>query len=105
MRVEQMKYVCDTVEYLKNLLYEHRGKTFEQIKDVLNNEDCKLYSIDITNEEEDLFDVDVGVMNFTIYKTDNNGFRLCENATYYMTSQETDGTFTTYFDDPVSIEL
>lgn len=104
MNISQMRDVINTYDYLCELICG-KGLTYEQVKEELNKADGNDYSIEIVNEEDDFFDVDVGLMNFTIYKDEEDGFRICENATYYRTSHETDGTFTTYFDDPMSIEL
>lgn len=104
MKIQQMRDIIDTYDFLVETICG-KGLTYDQVKVALERADGNEYSVVIVNEEEDFFDVDVGLMNFTIYKDEEDGFRLCENATYYMTSQETDGTLTTYFDDPLSVEL
>lgn len=103
MKIQQMKDIVDTYDFLCEVICG-KGLTYDQVKIALERADGNDYSVAIVNEEEDLFDVDVGLMNFTIYKDEEDGFRLCENATYYVPREE-GGTMTTYLDDTISVEL
>lgn len=104
MRIQEMERIVDTYNWLCEVICG-KGLTYEQVKEALNDADGDDYSVEITNEGEDFFDVDVGTMGFTIYKDEEDGFRICENATAYITKQETDGSWTTYYDDTIDVEL
>ena len=103
MKIQQMRDIVDTYDWLCEVICG-KGLTYDQVKVALERVDGNEYSVCIVNEEEDFFDVDVGLMNFTIYKDEEDGFRICENATYYVPREE-GGTMTTYLDDTISIEL
>ena len=98
MKLQQMRDIVDTVDFLTETICG-QGLTYDQVKIALERADGNDYSVVIVNEEEDLFDVDVGLMNFTIYKDEEDGFRLCENATYYI--YNTDGEV----EDTIDVEL
>lgn len=98
MKIQQMRDITDTYDFLVETICG-KGLTYDQVKVALERADGNDYSVAIVNEEEDLFDVDVGLMNFTIYKDEEDGFRLCENATFYI--YNTDGEV----EDTISVEL
>lgn len=83
MKIRRMRNIVDTYDFLCEVICG-KGLTYDQVKVALERADGNDYSVAIVNEEEDLFDVDVGLMTFTIYKDDEDGFRICENATYYI---------------------
>lgn len=83
MKIEQMREIIDTYDFLVETICG-QGLTYDQVKIALDRADGNDYSVVIVNEEEDFFDVDVGLMNFTIYKDEEDDFRIGENATYYI---------------------
>lgn len=83
MKIQIMKNIVDTVDYLYGLIFGE-GYTYDQVYQILQDNFEQEYTVNIVNETEDFFDVDVGLMNFTIYKDEEDGFRICENATYYI---------------------
>lgn len=104
MRLKTIQEISDTVDYLYELICG-QDLSYEQAKQKLIDNPEQDYTIDIVNEGEDFFDVDVGNMGFTIYKDQEDGFRICENARAYITKEETDGSWTTYYDDTIDVEL
>lgn len=98
MKIQQMRDIVDTYDFLCEVICG-KGLTYDQVKIALERADGNDYSVAIVNEEEDLFDVDVGLMNFTIYKDEEDGFRLCENATYYIYNRDGE------VEDTISVEL
>lgn len=83
MKIQQMQDIIDTYDFLVELICG-QGLSYEQVKQKLMDYPESDYTINIVVEHEDLFDVDVGLMCFTIYKDEEDGFRICENATYYI---------------------
>lgn len=89
MKIEYIKEIADTVDFLYALLADDittgERLSYEQAKERLA--DCPVipYRVEIINDDDEqgLFDVDVGDMTFTIYKNDDGGYRINENATYY----------------------
>ena len=83
MRLKTIQEISDTVDYLYELICG-QDLSYEQVKQTLIDNPEKDYTINIVNEDEDFFDVDIGLMGFTIYKDEEDGFRVCENARYYV---------------------
>lgn len=83
MRLKTIQEISDTVDYLYELICG-QDLSYEQVKQTLIDNPEKDYTINIVNEDEDFFDVDIGLMGFTIYKDKEDGFRVCENARYYV---------------------
>lgn len=83
MKIRRMRNIVDTYDFLCEVICG-KGLTYDQVKVALERADGNDYSVAIVNEEEDLFDVEVGLMTFTIYKDEQDGFRICDNATYYI---------------------
>lgn len=83
MKIRRMRNIVNTYDFLCEVICD-KGLTYDQVKVALERADGNDYSVAIVNEEEDLFDVDVGLMTFTIYKDNEDGFHICENATYYI---------------------
>lgn len=83
MKIQQMREIIDTYDFLVETICG-QGLSYEQVKQKLMNDPENDYTINIVAEHEDLFDVDVGLMCFTVYKDEEDGFRICENATYYI---------------------
>lgn len=98
MKIQIMKNIVDTVDYLYGLI-SGEGYTYDQVYQILQDNFEQEYTVNIVNETEDFFDVDIGLMNFTICKDEQDGFRICENATYYI--YDTDGGIT----DTIDVEL
>lgn len=78
-----MENIVDTVDYLYGLILGE-GYTYDQVYQILQDNFEQEYTVNIVNETEDFFDVNIGLMSFTIYKDEEDGFRICENATYYI---------------------
>ena len=83
MKLKVIQEISDTVDYLFELICG-QDLSYEQVKQTLMDNPEQDYTINIVNEGEDFFDVDVGLMGFTIYKDSEDGFRVCENARYYV---------------------
>lgn len=83
MKLKDIQEISDTVDYLYELICG-QDLSYEQVKQTLIDNPEKDYTINIVNEDEDFFDVDIGLMGFTIYKDEEDGFRVCENARYYV---------------------
>lgn len=83
MKLKDIQEINDTVDYLYELICG-QDLSYEQVKQTLIDNPEKDYTINIVNEDEDFFDVDIGLMGFTIYKDEEDGFRVCENARYYV---------------------
>ena len=83
MKLKDIQEISDTVDYFFELICG-QDLSYEQVKQKLIDNPEKDYTINIVVEHEDLFDVDVGLMCFTVYKDEQDGFRICENATYYI---------------------
>ena len=99
-----MSEIVETYEFLCNTICG-KGLTYEQVKEELLYADGNDYSVEITYEDEDCFDVDVGIMTFTISKDEDDGFLIGNKATARITKQETDGSWTEYYDETIDIEL
>lgn len=98
MKIQIMRNIVDTVDYLYGLI-SGEGYTYDQVYQILQDNFEQEYTVNIVNETEDFFDVDVGLMNFTIYKDKEDGFRICENATYYIYNRDGE------VEDTISVEL
>ena len=83
MRLKDIQEISDTVDYFFELICG-QDLSYEQVKQKLMDNPEKDYTINIVVEHEDFFDVDIGLMGFTIYKDEEDGFRVCENARYYV---------------------
>lgn len=89
MKIRYIKEIADTVDFLYALLADDittgERLSYEQAKERLKNYNGTLYTVGIINDDDEtgLFDVDVGGMTFTIYRNDDGGYRINENATFY----------------------
>ena len=88
--------IKDTIKTLLNLL--NIVDDYDDLLKILSKGTYDNYSTNINEFYEDDeekstgFDLDLGLMGFTIYRTENNGHRLCENATYYDYDENDDWT-------------
>lgn len=83
MKLKVIQEISDTVDYFFELICG-QDLSYEQVKQKLMDDPEEDYTIKIVVEHEDLFDVDVGLMCFTVYKDEQDGFRIGDNATYYI---------------------
>lgn len=89
MKIEHIKEIADTVNFLGVLLAGDittgEKLSYEQAKERLADYNEKEYTVEIIHDDDEqgFFDVDVGLMTFTIYRNDDGGYRICENATFY----------------------
>lgn len=98
MKLKDIQEISDTVDYLYELICG-QDLSYEQVKQTLIDNPEKDYTINIVNEDEDFFDVDVGLMCFTVYKDEQDGFRICDNATYYIYGDDGE------IEDTIDVEL
>lgn len=88
--------IKDTIKTLLNLL--DIVDDYDDLLKILSKGTYDNYSTNINQFYEDDeekstgFDLDLGLMGFTIYRTEDNGHRLCENATYYDYDENDDWT-------------
>lgn len=88
--------IKNTIRTLLNLL--DIVDDYDDLLKILSKGTYDNYSTNINQFYEDDeekstgFDLDLGLMGFTIYRTENNGCRLCENATYYEYDENDDWT-------------
>jgi hypothetical protein len=89
MKIKYIKEIADTVDFLYALLADDittgERLSYEQAKERLDACPVTPYRVEIINDDDEqgLFDVDVGDMTFTIYRNDDGGYRINENATFY----------------------
>lgn len=89
MKIKYIKEIADTVDFLYALLADDittgERLSYEQAKERLDACPVIPYRVEIINDDDEqgLFDVDVGDMTFTIYRNDDGGYRINENATFY----------------------
>lgn len=90
--------IKNTIRTLLNLL--DIVDDYDDLLKILSKGTYDNYSTNINQFYEDDeekstgFDLDLGLMGFTIYRTEDNGCRLCENASYYEYDEEDDYTDT-----------
>ena len=89
MKIKYIKEIADTVDFLYILLSDDiitgERLSYEQAKERLADYDEKEYTVEIIHDDDEqgFFDVDVGLMTFTIYRNDDGGYRINKNATFY----------------------
>lgn len=111
MKYTEINRVKQTVNALNRLLkkytdYDDLVKDLQECDGIINGytvcinefwdgEAKELYNID----GSDGFDLDFGLMGFTIYRDGKSGIKLNENASYYLYNEKED------FTDNIDIEL
>ena len=89
MKIKHIKEIADTVDFLYVLLADDittgERLSYEQAKERLADYNEKEYTVEIIHDDDEqgFFDVDVGLMTFTIYRNDDGGYRINKNATFY----------------------
>lgn len=89
MKIKYIKEIADTVDFLYTLLADDittgERLSYEQAKERLKARPVIPYRVEIINDDDEqgLFDVDVGDMTFTIYRNDDGGYKINKNATFY----------------------
>lgn len=89
----EIKETIQEVEHLLDIV-----KDYDDIIKILNKSIYNGYTVGANEfyEDDDTksvgFDLDFGNMGFTVYRTEDNGCRLCDNASYYEYDEEDDYT-------------
>lgn len=92
-KTQEIKETIREVEHLLDIV-----KDYDDIIKILSKSIYNGYTVGANEFYEDDniksvgFDLDFGNMGFTVYRTEDNGCRLCENATYYEYDEEDDWT-------------